>query len=110
MHFSWVEHGIHAIRFFVEGRWLTVVVDDLIPVDMGGHPVFGRCRQAHHIWVQVLCDLGGFFPYAIVLATKGSFSAVGLRMTSRCRCLRRPMPSWRAVMRQLNSGLRMMAL
>jgi hypothetical protein len=51
--FSWVEKGLHAIRFFVEGEWVTVVVDDLIPVDALERPVFGRCRQPHHIWVQI---------------------------------------------------------
>ena len=51
--FSWVEKGLHAIKFFVEGDWITVVVDDLIPVDAAGRPVFGRCRQPHHIWVQI---------------------------------------------------------
>jgi len=30
--FSLVAQGVHAVRFFVEGSWLTVVVDDLIPV------------------------------------------------------------------------------
>ena len=48
-----MEKGLHAIKFFVEGDWITVVVDDLIPVDAAGRPVFGRCRQPHHIWVQI---------------------------------------------------------
>ena len=51
--FSWVEKGLHAVRFFVEGSWVTVVIDDLMPVDTHGLPVFGRCRTPDHIWVQV---------------------------------------------------------
>ena len=51
--FSLVGRGLHAVRFFVEGSWLTVLVDDLIPVSASGQPIFGRCRQPHHIWVQI---------------------------------------------------------
>jgi hypothetical protein len=34
--FSWVAKGLHAISFFVEGSWVTVVVDDLLPVGKEG--------------------------------------------------------------------------
>lgn len=44
---------LQAVCFFVEGDWITVVVDDLIPCDAGGIPIFGRCKDPHHVWVQV---------------------------------------------------------
>lgn len=38
--------GVYAVKFFVDGRWRWVLVDDLVPVDADERPVFARVRAA----------------------------------------------------------------
>ena len=35
--------GLYVIRIFKDFQWIYVIVDDRIPVDVKGLPVFGRC-------------------------------------------------------------------
>jgi hypothetical protein len=56
---------VQAVRFFVEGEWITVVVDDRVPCDANGSPIFGRCKDPHHVWVQVFntSSIGELLPW-----------------------------------------------
>jgi len=51
--FAWVDKGLYAVEYFVEGSWVRVVVDDLIPCGRDGLPVFGRCLDKYCVWVPI---------------------------------------------------------
>jgi hypothetical protein len=46
--------GVYAIRFFIDGDWNEAIVDDYIPVDVNGQPVYGRNRNPKEYWVMIL--------------------------------------------------------
>ena len=47
--------GIYAMRFFLNGRATTVVVDDYLPVDQKyGKPVFARSKEFGEVWMCLL--------------------------------------------------------
>ena len=43
----------YACRFFRNGEWITVTVDDSVPVKAGS-VVYGRCRDDSCMWVSVV--------------------------------------------------------
>jgi hypothetical protein len=43
--------GIYTVRFFKNGQWRNVVIDDRIPCDQTGTPIYARSRDATEIWV-----------------------------------------------------------
>mmetsp|Transcript_562 Transcript_562/g.1217 ORF Transcript_562/g.1217 Transcript_562/m.1217 type:complete len:237 (+) Transcript_562:45-755(+) len=54
LEFAWVHAGVYRVRFFHAGEWVSVLVDDLLPCDRRGNPVFGRCRDPRHVWVLLI--------------------------------------------------------
>ena len=83
--FSWVEKGLHAVRFFVEGSWVTVVVDDVMLVDTHGLPVFGRCISSQATCSTTLFSLSLFKPpYSTNTCEQSIFLHVK-QFTTRCR-------------------------
>ncbi|GMI54341.1 hypothetical protein TeGR_g8450 [Tetraparma gracilis] len=47
--------GLFCLRFFKDGCWVYVLVDDRIPVyDATSQPAFARCRDPNELWVPLL--------------------------------------------------------
>jgi len=47
--------GLYVIRIFKNHKWIYVIVDERIPVDIKTQkPVFGRCRNSHEMWVPLI--------------------------------------------------------
>lgn len=47
------QYGVYAVKFFKNSQWVTVIIDDLIPVGVSGKPVFAKCLNKHE--VRVVC-------------------------------------------------------
>jgi len=47
--------GTICCRFFKDGKWNHVVVDDLLPVRYGSSLTFARCKNPRELWVP-LCE------------------------------------------------------
>ena len=55
--FASTEHasqGIYTIRFFKNGRWKYVNIDDRIPCGPTGQPLYARAKEPHEIWPMLL--------------------------------------------------------
>jgi len=52
--FAWVERGLYAVEYFFDGRWITVIVDDMIPCGCDKKPLFGKCYEPHNVWVSIM--------------------------------------------------------
>eukprot|EP00697_Spironema_sp_BW2_P001381 gnl/Spiro4/11844_TR6248_c0_g1_i1.p1 gnl/Spiro4/11844_TR6248_c0_g1~~gnl/Spiro4/11844_TR6248_c0_g1_i1.p1 ORF type:complete len:668 (-),score=152.08 gnl/Spiro4/11844_TR6248_c0_g1_i1:54-1985(-) len=48
------EQGFYQFRFYKEAQWVTVSIDDYIPVNSSGKPIFGRCKDPNETWVMLL--------------------------------------------------------
>ncbi|KAL6060627.1 putative cytoskeleton-associated protein CAP5.5 [Balamuthia mandrillaris] len=49
------EVGLYQCRFYKNGEWITVTVDDRIPVMKGtNRPYFGSCKDENEFWVPLL--------------------------------------------------------
>ncbi len=46
--------GLYTIKIFKEGRWRYVHVDDTVPCDMAGIPLFARSANMNAVWVMLL--------------------------------------------------------
>jgi calpain, invertebrate len=47
--------GLFVIRIFKNFKWIYVVIDERIPVDIKSkQPVFGKCRDPHEMWVALI--------------------------------------------------------
>ena len=46
--------GIYTLRFFKRGQWKNVVIDDRIPCDETGTPLYARSKDANQIWVMLV--------------------------------------------------------
>ena len=47
--------GLYVLRIFKNHQWIYIMVDERIPVDIKTNkPVFGRCRNAHELWVPLI--------------------------------------------------------
>jgi len=46
--------GIYTIRFYKNGKWKHVTIDDRIPCGPTGKPLYGTCRDPRQIWVSLL--------------------------------------------------------
>jgi uncharacterized OB-fold protein len=46
--------GLYAVRFYKNGSWRTVVVDDRIPCGHTGMPIFGKNNNEQEIWVPII--------------------------------------------------------
>uniref|UniRef100_A0A0G4ICW7 Calpain catalytic domain-containing protein n=1 Tax=Chromera velia CCMP2878 TaxID=1169474 RepID=A0A0G4ICW7_9ALVE len=61
--------GVHGVRFFKNGIWVTAVIDDFFPVDSDGIPIFCRVDDQAPVW-PLLIEKG----YA---RAHGSYAAIG---------------------------------
>jgi hypothetical protein len=48
------DNGIYVVRFFKEGRWVMVIIDDRIPCDVNSVPLYARSKDENEIWVMLL--------------------------------------------------------
>ena len=47
--------GLYVLRFFKNFRWVYVIVDDRLPVNIESkQPVFGTCKKPHELWVALI--------------------------------------------------------
>ena len=47
--------GLFVIRIFKNFKWIYVIIDERIPVDIKSkQPVFGKCRDPHEMWVALI--------------------------------------------------------
>ena len=46
--------GLYTLKFFKEGRWRYVHVDDTIPCDMAGKPLFSKSSNPNAVWIMIL--------------------------------------------------------
>lgn len=77
------KRGEYTLRFYREGKWEEVTIDDRIPCGQDGLPVFAHCIDPEEIWVPIiekgLAKLlgtyealdGGYLEEAIVMFTGG---------------------------------------
>jgi hypothetical protein len=86
--------GKYVFRFFKEGQWVNVTIDDRLPCDENGLPVFGRCSDLNELWVplfekayaklmgaygELMC---GFINDALVDLTGGVATAIKVAPTN----------------------------
>ncbi len=48
------EEGFFVCKFFIQGEWRWIVIDDALPVTASGNICFGRCRESDSFWVPLL--------------------------------------------------------
>lgn len=77
------KRGEYKLRFYREGKWEEVTIDDRIPCGADGKPVFGHCKDPEEIWVllieKALAKLlgtyealdGGYLEEGVVFLTGG---------------------------------------
>lgn len=77
------ERGEYRLRFYLEGKWEEVTIDDRFPCGADGKPIFGHCKDPEEIWVLViekaLAKLlgtyealdGGYLEEGVVMLTGG---------------------------------------
>lgn len=51
---EYASKGMYTIRFFKNGKWKHVSIDDRIPCGPTGKPLYARCQSPHQIWVTLL--------------------------------------------------------
>ena len=51
---SRLDSGRHVLKFFKNGGWHEVEVDDLIPCGPDGKPAFARCKDENEFWVPIV--------------------------------------------------------
>ena len=47
------EWGVYEFKFFKHGEWISVFVDDFIPLN-DGQPIFSRCKDENEVWVMLM--------------------------------------------------------
>lgn len=48
------EEGLYQCKFFKNGKWESVVVDDRLPVDKWDRLVFASCKDSNEFWVPIV--------------------------------------------------------
>lgn len=48
-----VEEGIYVVRFWKEGQWKLVTVDDYLPCRSDGLPAYAQSRDLSELWVMI---------------------------------------------------------
>lgn len=48
------DHGRYCVRFFKEERWSIVAIDDYLPCDPLGRPLFARSIDPNEIWAMLI--------------------------------------------------------
>ncbi|KAL1526664.1 hypothetical protein AB1Y20_015368 [Prymnesium parvum] len=46
--------GSLTVQFYCEGRWERVTIDDRIPCDSSGYPLYAHCVEPNEMWVPLL--------------------------------------------------------
>lgn len=77
------KRGEYKLRFYREGKWEEVTIDDRFPCGADGKPIFGHCKDPEEIWVllieKALAKLlgtyealdGGYLEEGVVFLTGG---------------------------------------
>mmetsp|Transcript_15168 Transcript_15168/g.26743 ORF Transcript_15168/g.26743 Transcript_15168/m.26743 type:complete len:502 (-) Transcript_15168:1350-2855(-) len=47
-------HGIYTVRFWKEGRWVYITIDDRIPCDISGSPMYSHSKNLNDVFVMVI--------------------------------------------------------
>ena len=47
------EWGVYEFKFYKNGEWIHVTVDDQIPCNRG-KPIFARCKDINEVWVMLM--------------------------------------------------------
>jgi len=48
------EQGFYQLRFYKEHKWRVITIDDRIPCNAQGKPVFARCKDLNEMWVPLI--------------------------------------------------------
>jgi hypothetical protein len=49
------EYGFYQLKFYKDGAWQLVTVDDRLPVSkLDGRVLFGSCRDESEFWVAII--------------------------------------------------------
>lgn len=85
------KYGIYEFKFYKNGQWLGVIIDDYIPMDEDGtKPVFSSCLDPNEVWVMLMEKAyaklhknyenleGGSENYALVDMTAGAPETIDL--------------------------------
>eukprot|EP01102_Stenamoeba_stenopodia_P011225 TRINITY_DN3431_c0_g1_i1.p1 TRINITY_DN3431_c0_g1~~TRINITY_DN3431_c0_g1_i1.p1 ORF type:complete len:1206 (+),score=321.89 TRINITY_DN3431_c0_g1_i1:183-3800(+) len=51
---SYPAEGVYQCRFFKDGEWRLVTIDDRIPCGTSGKPFFASCKDPNEIWVMIV--------------------------------------------------------
>ena len=46
--------GLYTLKFFKDGRWRYLHIDDRIPVDLSGRPIYSHGTDYNEVWVMLL--------------------------------------------------------
>jgi len=49
-----VEAGYYKVKFFKNGEWRIVEIDDRLPCGMSGRPLFAKCKNPDEFWVPLI--------------------------------------------------------
>eukprot|EP01087_Luapelamoeba_hula_P002002 TRINITY_DN1177_c0_g3_i2.p1 TRINITY_DN1177_c0_g3~~TRINITY_DN1177_c0_g3_i2.p1 ORF type:complete len:501 (-),score=64.43 TRINITY_DN1177_c0_g3_i2:91-1593(-) len=82
------ELGFYQFRFWKDGEWVTVTIDDRLPCNSEGKIIYGHCTDANEMWVPLIekayaklhksyeALTGGSIVYAFVDLTSGAAEKV----------------------------------
>jgi hypothetical protein len=48
------QFGFHVFKFFKNGRWMYVLIDDQLPVSPKRQLLFAHCADKNEFWVPLL--------------------------------------------------------
>ena len=49
-----VKWGVFNVKFFKDNKWVSVIVDDLLPTNRDGSPAFAHSSVENELWVSIL--------------------------------------------------------
>lgn len=49
-----MKRGEHKCKFYKDGEWVTVTVDDRVPCSANNKPYFASCVDPNEWWVPIL--------------------------------------------------------
>eukprot|EP01088_Endostelium_zonatum_P017261 TRINITY_DN4999_c0_g1_i1.p1 TRINITY_DN4999_c0_g1~~TRINITY_DN4999_c0_g1_i1.p1 ORF type:complete len:273 (-),score=34.19 TRINITY_DN4999_c0_g1_i1:34-852(-) len=49
------KYGLYQLRFYKEGQWRIVTIDDKLPISKSTNlPIYARCRDHNELWVSII--------------------------------------------------------